>query len=177
MAEEKKERWLSWLAVTTVIFSACATLSTFRGSSFSTKAILAQTNAANQWAYFQAKSVKQHTCELSRDMLELQIRSLRDSTVVAGYRKQIDIYSAEIRRYDQEKDEAMQSAKTFEANRSDYQEHGSQFAMGVVFLQVAIVFSALAALMKNKPIWLLGCVSGSVGLYFFTTGVLWRTMP
>ena len=35
MAEEKKEPWLNYLALTTVIFAVCATLSTFKGGGFS----------------------------------------------------------------------------------------------------------------------------------------------
>ena len=33
MAEEKKEQWLNYLALTTVIFAVCATLATFKGGS------------------------------------------------------------------------------------------------------------------------------------------------
>jgi hypothetical protein len=36
MAEEKKENWLNYLALTTVIRTVCATLSTFKGGNFST---------------------------------------------------------------------------------------------------------------------------------------------
>lgn len=177
MAADKKETWLNWLAVTTVIFSACATLSSFRGSSFSTRAIMAQTNAANQWAYFQSKSVKQHTCEIAKDQIELQLNSIADPGLAEIYRKRIGYYSSEIGRYDTEKAEALVAAKAFEKDRSDFQEHSAQFAMGVVYLQVAIVLSALAALIKMKPVWLLGVVSGAVGLFYFWIGIFWKVIP
>ncbi|KAF0154671.1 MAG: hypothetical protein FD159_2502 [Syntrophaceae bacterium] len=48
MAEETKEKWLNYLALTTVIFAVCATLSTFKGAGYSTKSVLSQTQAANQ---------------------------------------------------------------------------------------------------------------------------------
>ena len=35
MAEEKKEPWLNYLALTTVIFAVCATRSTFKEGGFS----------------------------------------------------------------------------------------------------------------------------------------------
>ncbi len=35
MAEEKKEKWLNYLALATVILAVCATLSTFKGGGFS----------------------------------------------------------------------------------------------------------------------------------------------
>jgi hypothetical protein len=58
MAEEKKEPWLNYLALTTVVFAVCATLSTFKGGGFSTRSVLNQSYAADQWAYYQAKSIK-----------------------------------------------------------------------------------------------------------------------
>ena len=58
MAEEKKEPWLSWLALSTVILAVCATLSTFKGGGYSTRSVMSQTQAPDQWAYFQAKSIK-----------------------------------------------------------------------------------------------------------------------
>ncbi len=67
MAEEKKERWLSYLALTTVIFAVCATLSTFKGGGFSTKSVLAQTQASDQWAYYQSKSIKSYLYELQKE--------------------------------------------------------------------------------------------------------------
>ena len=79
MADDTKAAWLNWLAITTIIFSACATLSTFKGGGYSTKAVLAQSTASDQWAYYQAKSVKQHTCELQRDAFELQLLQVKDS--------------------------------------------------------------------------------------------------
>jgi hypothetical protein len=37
MAEEKKEPWLNYLALTTVVFAVCATLSTLKGGAFAEK--------------------------------------------------------------------------------------------------------------------------------------------
>ena len=58
MAEEPKEKWLNYLALTTVILAVCATLSTFKGAGYSTRAVLSQSQATNQWAYYQAKGIK-----------------------------------------------------------------------------------------------------------------------
>lgn len=75
MAEEKKEKWLNYLALTTVIFAVCATLSTFRGGSFSTKSVLAQSEASDQWAYYQAKSIKGYLYELQKERFELEVKA------------------------------------------------------------------------------------------------------
>ncbi len=75
MAEEKKEPWLNYLALTTVILAVCATLSTFKGGGFSTRSVLSQTQASDQWAYYQAKSIKGYLYELQKEKLELELKS------------------------------------------------------------------------------------------------------
>ena len=70
---EKKETWLSYVAVTTILFAVCATLSTFKGGSYSTRAVLSQSKASNQWAYYQAKDLKSYLHELDKRGLEREL--------------------------------------------------------------------------------------------------------
>lgn len=72
MVEEQKEHWLNQMALATVILAVCATLSTFRGGSFSTASVINQTLASDQWAFYQAKSTKQHLYDLQVDQMALQ---------------------------------------------------------------------------------------------------------
>jgi len=64
MAEEKKEPWLNYLALTTVILAVCATLATFKGGGYSTRSVMSQTRASDQWAFYQAKSIKGYIYEM-----------------------------------------------------------------------------------------------------------------
>ncbi|HUW51346.1 MAG TPA: DUF4337 family protein [Sulfuricella sp.] len=72
MAEEKKEAWLNYLALTTVIFAVCATLSTFKGGGFSTRSVMSQSQASDQWAYYQAKSIKSYLYQMQADKLAIE---------------------------------------------------------------------------------------------------------
>ena len=67
--EDKKDPWLNYLALTTVIFAVCATLSTFKGGGYSTRSVISQAQASDQWAYYQAKSGKQNLSELALEMV------------------------------------------------------------------------------------------------------------
>ncbi|HEY3294939.1 MAG TPA: DUF4337 domain-containing protein [bacterium] len=172
MADEPKAAWLNWLAITTIIFSACATLSTFKGGGYSTKSVLAQTSASNQWAYFQSKSVKQHTCELQRDAFEMQLLQVSDSGIAHTYQTRLADLQKDIDRYNKEKNQISDSAKALEQAKVDFQQHSGRFGLAVVYLQVAIMFSALAALIKKKYVWVLGVVVGAFGLLNFVNGIL-----
>jgi hypothetical protein len=175
MADEIKASWLNWLAITTIIFSASATLSTFKGGGFSTKAVLAQTSASNQWAYFQSKSVKQHTCELQRDAFELQLAQISDADLARQYRGKLGDLDRDIARYNLEKNQISDSAKALETAKVDYQKHSARFGLSVVYLQVAIMFSALSALLKKKPVWVLGLLVGAFGMVNFGAA-LWAAI-
>ena len=71
--KEKKEPWLNYLALSTVILAVCATLSTFKGGGYSTRSVMSQSQASDQWAYFQAKSVKLNLYELQKEKLQMEM--------------------------------------------------------------------------------------------------------
>lgn len=47
VAEEKKEPWLNYLALMTVMLAVCATLAIFKGGGSSTRSVLAQSQASD----------------------------------------------------------------------------------------------------------------------------------
>ena len=175
MAEDKKEPWLNYLALTTVILAVCATLSTFRGGSFSTRSVLSQTHAANQWAYYQSKSIKGYLYELQKEKMELDLKALgpkAPGSLVEEYKKKVDFYAKNIKRYNEEKAQIEKDARNFETIRDDAQRHAQTFGIAVIFLQIAVLLSSIAALMKKKPVWILGLMTGAMGLFYFANGFL-----
>ena len=175
MAEEPKEKWLNYLALTTVILAVCATLSTFKGAGYSTRAVLSQSQATNQWAYYQAKGIKGYLYEIQKEALELEFKKdkIRGAkTLKEEYEKKIDLYAQKIKKYDGEKAEISKEAKRLEALRDDAQKHSGIFGVAVIFLQIAILLSSIAALMKKKIVWVIGMGAGAVGVVYFVNGFL-----
>ncbi len=175
MAEEKKEPWLNYLALTTVVLAVCATLSTFKGGGFSNRSVLAQAQASNYWAYFQSKSIKSYLYEMQKEKLDLELREKQRQlppALAEEYGKKISTYGAKIKRYDEEKATIEKDAKQQEALRDDAQAHARMFGMAVIFLQIAILLSSVAALLKKKAVWICGLLTGVVGIYYFADGFL-----
>ncbi|HEY6010726.1 MAG TPA: DUF4337 domain-containing protein [Nitrospirota bacterium] len=172
MAEEKKEPWLNYLALTTVIFAVCATLSTLKGGGFGSKAVLSQAQASDQWAYFQSKSIKGYVYELQSEKFEMDRKAVKGSsgTLAADYEKRIAGYREKIERYDKEKEEIKAKAEGLEKQRDDAQRHAGAFGLAAMFLQIAILLSSIAALMKRKLFWFIGMGAGSMGLLYFFNG-------
>jgi hypothetical protein len=173
MPEEKKEVWLNYLALTTVILAVCATLSTFKGGGYSTKSVMSQTQASDQWSYFQAKSIKSYLYEMQRDKMELELKSSGSRLSKSGvdeYSKKIDDYDKKIAKYEKEKVDIQSEAKRFESVRNDAQRHSQIFGIAVIYLQIAILLSSIAALIKKKILWLLGVTVGLAGVIYFANG-------
>ncbi len=173
MADEKKEAWLNYLALTTVLFAVCATLSTFKGGGYSTRSVLAQSQASDQWAYFQSKSIKGYVYEVQRDKLELELKEkgqMLSPGVMKDYENKIETYSKKISKYDEEKTAIEKGAKEKEGIRDKSQEHAQMFGMAVIFLQIAILLSSISALLKKKALWLIGLLCGLVGVFYFVNG-------
>lgn len=173
MAEDKKEPWLNYLALSTVILAVCATFSTFKGGGYSTQRILNQSIASNRWEHYQAKSTKGYMYQMAVDKLELDLKAMGpkvDEAVRKDFQAKIADYQKEIARYEKEKKEISDEAKKYEGIRDDAQKHGGAFGLAIIFLQVAILFCSISALMKKKELWVLGCIVGAVGIVYFVDG-------
>src|ERR1035437_3196662 len=117
MANEKKEPWLNYLALTTIIFAVAATLSTFKGGGYSTRSVLNQEQASNKWSYFQSKGMKLYLYETQRDLMVLDVQRIPKSekAVIESYQIKIDEYGKSVKRYEKEKSEIKKDAEASEA--------------------------------------------------------------
>jgi len=158
-----KERIVTYVSITSIVFAVLATLSTFKSGGQSTLAVLSQSQASDQWAFYQAKSIKQHTYEVHRDLMKLQPATAKSQKLVASY-------EAQIARYDGEKKEIKEKAEALEKQRAGAQLHVTQFSIAVIFLQLSILLSAIAGLTKRYPLWWASVTIGTVGVVFFVNG-------
>ncbi len=175
MAQEGKEPWMDYLALTTVIFAVCATLSTFKGGGYSTKSVISQEQASDQWNFFQAKSIRESLYVIQKENIELQINSMGkpvDEALLEKYKGSLELTQKNIDKYISQKAEIEKVAKAFEQTRDEAQKHGQPFGVAVIFLQISILLSSIAGLFKSKKIWLLAVPVGGIGLVYFANGFL-----
>ena len=172
MTEEKpKEPWKDRMALATVFLAVCATFSTFKGGGYSTQSVINQALASDQWAFYQAKSLKQHMQEFQLEQLQLQKLNIApDSPTAKAYEQHIAEGQAKAEKYEREKNEISDKAKGFEAQRDAAKRHGKPFGIAVIFLQVAILLNSIAGLMNAKRIWWLAIPVGVAGIVFFADG-------
>jgi hypothetical protein len=167
--------WMAYLALTTIVLAVGATLASFKEGNNSVDSVLNQTQAANQWAYYQSKSIKSYLYEMQRDKLRFDLEEKGETLSPAqmgAYKETVATYSAEIGRYDAEKKEIRNVAQEFEKQRDGASWRAGEFGLAVIFLQMGILLCSIAALMKRKLFWLIGTGIGVVGIVFFTNGYL-----
>ncbi|HZY25949.1 MAG TPA: DUF4337 domain-containing protein [Bacteroidales bacterium] len=176
MEEVKKEQWLTWMAITTILIAVAATLSTFKGGGFSTRSLLNQTKASDQWAFYQSKSIKSYIYDLRRENLEIQVASLEkqkgNEDLIKKYKGLIADYYQKVKTYESEKEDISKTAKGFENLRDESKLHSDKFGIGVIFLQISILLSSIATLSKKKYVWICGLILGGIGIFYFIDGLL-----
>ena len=171
--EEKQEEGFSkrttqLIALTALFLAICETFSSLKAGAFASKGILAQNQASDGWAHYQAKSLKQNTYQVQLDELELRTETA-DTEKFATLKKK---YQERIDRYEAEQKEISAEAKEKEAQRDHFLELNRSFAGAVTLLQIAILLVSLAALVKQRPFWYIGMVIGVFGVYQFITSLM-----
>lgn len=152
------------IAITTLILAVCATLASFKAAGYGNRMVLMQSQASDQWAYYQAKSIKENAYQMQRDLLAIQMQEAAHPQI---YQKQIDAYDKELGRYKQEKNDIQNEAKKFEIERDIAREFNGQFGQALIFLQVGILLSSLASINKIHYYWYMGAFVGGVGIVLF----------
>jgi hypothetical protein len=160
-----KNRIPTLIAITTLLLAVCATLASFKAGGYSTKMVLAQSQASDQWAFYQAKSIKETAYQTQRDALDLIRQSF--PALDASYQMRISDFDKEVARYKKEKNEIMEEAKKLEAARDQYQRHGMRFGEALILLQIGILLSSLASISKNHVYWYGGALAGVAGIASF----------
>jgi len=167
--ETQKEKWMGYLALSTAIMAVLAALTTLYMGKFSSRAIMTQGQESDQWAFYQAKSIKQHAFEMNKKALSLQYRSQKGlpADVAADYEKTLTKYDDEIKRYDGEKKDIKDKAEGIAKTKLKAQEMGGNFAYALIFLQIALMLSSLASLTKRHYLWYIALLCNVGWVFYF----------
>ncbi|HMD87082.1 MAG TPA: DUF4337 domain-containing protein [Terriglobia bacterium] len=151
------------MAVMAVVLAA----TTLLGHRTHTEELLLQSKATDQWAYYQAKNIREHSYELFLDLLS--VSTMKDP---AQAEKVKGKYTQEVARYKEELKEIEMEARSLESEVALQQRRANRFDLGEVCLDAAIVIASLTLLTKRRQFWQLGILMGVAGLGITLTGLL-----
>jgi hypothetical protein len=166
--------WLRYLSLSTAMIAVFAAVASLESGSSSNEAILEkseamlnQSQASDQWAYFQAKGLKATLSEGEA------------AIITDGKPELANKLAGEAKRYRAETEEIQKAARELEDKVKDnnkrsgeLMERHHRFAIAVTLLQIAIALSAIAALTRRKPLWFLGMAVSAAGLALFVRGFM-----
>jgi hypothetical protein len=176
MTEKKPglETWIGGVALATAILAVFAAVTTLYMGKFSSRAVMLQGQESNQWAYYQAKSIKSHAYEIQKERVELELFANGKGyagLVAERYGKLADSYRQTIARYDKEKEEIKAKAEKLAKEKETAQLRAGHFGYGLIFLQIAIMLSSISALTRKKGLWYVGLACSTGWLFFFLDAI------
>lgn len=159
-AEHSSERWIMGVALSSAILAALAAVTSLLETHHGHEAMLDRIRASDQWAFYQAKSIKSGVLKSKMDLLKALGKpvSPADTEKIAEYAK--------------EQDEITEKAKELETGSAKHFESHLVFARAVTLLQVSIAVGAVAVLARTIAFWYVSLAFGASGLLFLIRGLL-----
>ncbi|PSJ64176.1 DUF4337 domain-containing protein [Pseudaminobacter soli (ex Li et al. 2025)] len=172
--EKEGSPLLRTIALTTALLAALAAVAALlAGSSVNealalkTEAAQLQTQASDQWAYYQAKGIKAVVLESQKSLL-----ASLDKPIPPDIEKNLA-------RHNDEQQQAQKKAQELESQRDEKGVEADKlihrhhfFANAVALLQVAIALGAVAALTRKRLAWLGSMALGIIGAAIFVWGLV-----
>lgn len=161
-AEEKKEKWSLYVALSTACMAVFAAVSGLIAGHHANEALIEQIKSSNQWSHFQSKSIKSEITQ-STDKI---IKTLSIHPVVP------DEDVKKLERYEKEKEELKLSAEESEKRSEIHMNKHNILARAVTLFQIAIAMAAIAILTRIKFLWMISIVLSAAAIGFLLQGIL-----
>lgn len=159
-AEEKRERWTLYVAMSTAVIAVLAAIAGMLGNHHANEAMMEQVKSSDQWAYYQSKSIK---AELAASTA--QIFAALDKPLPADN-------AAKMEQYKTDKEAIKTKADDLEKSAEEHMNIHIVFSRAVTIFQIAIAISAIAILTRKKAMWYASMLLAAAGCYFLVMGFL-----
>jgi hypothetical protein len=157
-------------AVTAAVLAVCAAVGSLLSGHAANGAILSQTRATDQWAYFQASSTKGHLYKVGQEIVRV-LAEAQGGTALDKTQLAVDRFAEEVKRYDKKKEREQEEAEHLEREgQRDLGKH-ERFALGVAAFQVGIVLASISIMVRYGRVWWVSLVAGGVGVVLVGLGL------
>lgn len=167
--ESKAFNLNTWIALTTALMAVLAAITTLYVGKYSSRTVLFQAQETDQWAFYQAKSIKSYLYEVQKQEYDIELSAQPGMPKPAREKmeKAMADYDKQIKRYEGEKNEIKTRAEDLAKQKEESAHKGGNFGYALIFLQIAIMLSSVAALTKKDFLWYVGLATVSGWIFFF----------
>ncbi len=174
LEEVKSKAFTRRVALTTAIFAVLLAITSLGGNNAMKEMLLSQQQASDQWAFYQAKALREHLYRNQKLRLELDL--LEKDSLKPEVRKRFEDLlrktAEEETRFSTEKKEIEKDAKHLEHERDVNRDKDPYFDYAEVLLQIAIVLASIAILAHSPLIFGFSIVSATLGTLLSVNGFL-----
>ena len=142
------------VAASMAIIAALLAVVSVLGQHLQTEELLLQQESSDQWAFYQAKSIRRFVSQATRDTLG----------EVKASPQMVNKYEQEAARYKSDSDEIQREAAKLQTESRVSGRQSARVHFGEIFLEIAIVFASLAILTKRPMIFYGAILAGLVGV-------------
>jgi hypothetical protein len=154
--KERRESWTRYVSLMVVVLAVATGIGSLKAGGFSSKAMLFQARASDEWAYYQAKSIKQR-------IAEMEARGATATVAAAA--------AEDVARYKNDQKVSQAKAQHLEELRDGFAKHGPPMGFGIALLQIAIALASVCLLTKRKALWAASGVLGAIGIAYVIYGL------
>lgn len=154
------EPWTLGVALSCALLAAMAAVASLKAGHYANEAMISQIESANQWSFFQSKSIKESQLKGKMEILEAlgKPSSETDKTKAAEYKT--------------EKEGIQTKAEALEREAKHHMATHQVLARSVTMFQVAIAVGAVSVLTRRRTFWFVSLCFGAAGLYFAVQSAL-----
>jgi hypothetical protein len=143
------------VALVTAVYAVVLAIAGLGGKYAMKEMLLAQQQSSDQWAFYQAKVIREHQYRAQKLVLEVQLAEPIGLTPAARARLEAlaKKFGEEEKRYNAEKKDIEHEAKKLEHERDLYRTRDPYFDYAEVLLQIAVVCASVAILAESKAMF------------------------
>ena len=172
LKEIREKNFGKKIALVTALFAMVLAIASLGGNHAMKEMLLSQEQASDQWAYYQAKSIREHLYESQKVLLENQLLLAESLSADAtkNVKTSIDDLAAEGARYANEKKEIEKEARKLEKERDKNRARDLYFEYAEVLLQIAIVMASVSIIAASIPVFVFSTLMAAAGTVMCMNG-------
>lgn len=175
LEEMRGKTFTKRVALVTAVFAVILAIASLGGNNATKEMLLAQQQSSDQWAFYQAKVVREHLYRSQKIKIEadlLERGGAMKPEVRKHYESMLKSMNDEEARYSKEKKEIEEKAKELEHERDINRSKDPFFDYAEVLLQISIVMASISILALSRPIFYFSVFAASLGILLTLNGYL-----